>query len=48
MCDKAYACSTALNYKHQLFAWSSLFSVAFSDIYIRMCSMGIWSDPRLL
>ena len=48
MCDQAYACSTALNYKHQLFAWCSLFSVAFSDIYIRLCSMGIWSDLRLL
>ena len=48
MCDQAYACSTALNYKHQLFAWCSLFSVAFSDLYIRLCSMGIWSDLRLL
>jgi uncharacterized membrane protein (DUF485 family) len=48
VCDKAYACSTALNYKHQLFAWCSLFSVAFSDVYIRLCSMGIWSDLRLL
>ena len=48
ICDQAYACSTALNYKHQLFAWCSLFSVAFCDIYIRLCSMGIWSDLRLL
>ena len=48
ICDRAYACSTALNYKHQLFAWCSLFSVAFSDLYIRLCSMGIWSDLRLL
>jgi hypothetical protein len=48
VCDKAYACSTALNYKHQLFAWCSLFSVAFADLYIRLCSMGIWSDLRLL
>lgn len=48
VCDRAYACSTALNYKHQLFAWCSLFSVAFCDIYIRMCSMGIWSDLRIL
>ena len=48
MCDTAYACSTALNYKHQLFAWCSLFSVMFSDVYIRLCSMGIWSDLRLL
>jgi hypothetical protein len=47
VCDRAYACSTALNYKHQMFAWGSLFSVAFADIYIRLCSMGIWTDPRL-
>jgi hypothetical protein len=48
MCDRAYACSTALNYKHQLFAWCSLFSVAFADVYIRLLSMGIWTDLRLL
>ena len=48
VCDKAYSCSTALNYKHQLFAWLSLFSVGFSDIYIRCCSMGIFTDLRLL
>ena len=48
VCDRAYACSTALNYKHQLFAWCSLFSVAFADVYIRLCSMGIWSDLRIL
>ena len=46
-CDRAYACSTALNYKHQLFAWLSLFSVAFADVYVRLCSMGIWSDLRI-
>jgi hypothetical protein len=48
ICDKAYACSSALNYKHQLFAWLSLFSVAFADIFVRLCSMGIWSDVRIL
>jgi hypothetical protein len=48
LCDRAYACSTALNYKHQLFAWCSLFSVAFADIYVRLCSMGIWTDLRIL
>jgi hypothetical protein len=48
ICDRAYACSTALNYRHQLFAWCSLFSVAFADIYIRLCSMGIWTDVRIL
>jgi hypothetical protein len=48
VCDRAYACSSALNYRHQLFAWLSLFSVAFADVYIRLCSMGIWTDLRLL
>jgi hypothetical protein len=48
VCDRAYSCSSALNYKHQLFAWLSLCSVGFSDIYIRLCSMGIWTDLRLL
>lgn len=43
-----YNCSSALNGRHQLFAYMSLFSVAFSDIYVRLCSMGIWSDVRFL
>ena len=47
-CDRAYACSTSLNYRHQRFAWLSLFSVAFADVYIRLCSRGIWSDWRIL
>jgi hypothetical protein len=47
ICDKAYACSTALNYKHQLFAWLSLFSVGLCDLYVRLCSMGIWTDFRI-
>ena len=42
-----YNCSSALNYKHQLFAWCSLFSVAMSDVYVRLCSMGILHDQRL-
>lgn len=36
-----------LNRKHMLFAWMSLFWVGFSDIYVRLCSMGIWTDYRL-
>jgi hypothetical protein len=48
ICDRAYACSSALNYRHQLFAWLSLFTVGFSDVYVRLCSMGIWTDLRLL
>jgi hypothetical protein len=31
-----------------LFAWMSLFSVALSDLYIRLCSMGIFADVRLI
>lgn len=48
VCDRAYACSSALNCRHQLFAWLSLFSVAFADLYVRLCSMGIWADVRIL
>lgn len=42
-----YACATCLNRAHHRWAWVSLFTVAFSDIYIRLCSMGIWADLRL-
>jgi hypothetical protein len=44
---KAYDCSSCLNRWHMKWAYLSLFSVAFSDIYIRLCSMGIWSDVRI-
>ena len=42
-----YACSSCLNAAHNRWAWTSLFTVAFSDIYIRLCSMGVWTDFRL-
>ena len=42
----AYDCVSCLNTRHQRFAWLSLFSVGFSDIYIRLCAMGIWHDIR--
>src|SRR4030095_1432160 len=35
---------TLLNERHQLFAWLSLFGVIFTDIYIRLVSMGILKD----
>ncbi|MBM3812664.1 MAG: succinate dehydrogenase [Acidimicrobiia bacterium] len=44
----AYVCVSCLNRRHMLWAWMSLFWVAFSDIYVRLCSMGIWTDWRLL
>jgi hypothetical protein len=28
-------------------AYVSLVWVAFSDIYVRLCSMGVWTDVRL-
>jgi hypothetical protein len=42
-----YTCVSSLNRGHQRWAWCSLFSVAFADVYIRLCAMGIWSDWRL-
>lgn len=45
--DGCYSCATALNGRHMLFAWCSLFSVAFADIYVRLCSMGFLVDWRL-
>ena len=40
--------SRCLNGKHKKWAWASLFSVGFADLYVRLCSMGIWSDWRIL
>jgi len=45
---KAYDCSSCLNSRHMRWAWMSLFSVAFSDLYVRLCSMGILTDWRIL
>ena len=45
---RAYECVSCLNGPHKRWAWMSLFSVAFSDIYIRLCSMGVWKDWRIL
>ncbi len=44
----AYNCIGCFNRKHMLFAWLSLFWVGFSDLYVRMCSMGIWTDWRII
>src|SRR5512135_2905591 len=43
----AYDCASCFNRRHQPFAWASLISVAFADLYVRMCSMGIWHDLRI-
>jgi len=45
---KCYSCVTGLNQRHMLYAWCSLFAVMFADLYVRLCSMGIWTDWRIL
>ena len=45
---RVYDCVSCLNRRHMLFAWCSLFSVAFADLYVRMCSMGLWTDWRIV
>jgi hypothetical protein len=43
-----YQSCSALNRRHMAIAWMSLFVVMFADLYVRLCSMGIWSDLRIL
>lgn len=43
---RAYDCVSCLNRKHMFWAWCSLIWVAFSDLYVRLCAMGIWTDLR--
>ena len=43
-----YDCVSCLNGHHMRWAWMSLFSVALSDVYVRLCSMGVLSDWRIL
>jgi hypothetical protein len=43
-----YNCVSCLNRRHMLWAWMSLFSVGFADLYVRLCASGVWTDIRLL
>ena len=45
---RTYDCVSCLNRKHMSWAWASLFGVGFADLYVRLCSMGVWTDWRLL
>jgi hypothetical protein len=47
-CRKLYRGCSQLNRRHPLWAWMSLFSVMFADLYVRLCSMGVWNDIRIL
>lgn len=44
---QAYDCVSCLNRKHMQWAWMSLFWVAFTDFYVRMCAMGMIRDWRI-
>jgi hypothetical protein len=45
---KAYTGVSVLNRRHMLWAWLSLVWVAFADLYVRLCSMGVWTDWRIV
>jgi hypothetical protein len=45
---KLYQGATSLNCRHMRWAWASLFSVALADLYVRLCSMGVLTDWRIL
>lgn len=44
---QSYRCVSCLNRRHMLFAWLSLCWVGFTDLYVRLCSMGVWADWRI-
>jgi hypothetical protein len=44
----AYDCVSCLNRNHMRWAWFSLFWVGFTDLYVRLCAMGIFHDVRLI
>jgi hypothetical protein len=42
-----YNVSSACNRGHAKWAWTSLFSVALTDAYIRLCAVGVFTDFRI-
>lgn len=43
----AWECVTCLNKRHMIWAWASLLWVGATDVYIRLCSMGVITDYHL-
>jgi hypothetical protein len=43
---KAWTLVSKLNHKHMLFAWISLFGVAFADLYVALVANGTFTDPK--
>ncbi len=48
MQSACYGCVSNMNKNHMNFAWVSLFGVIFADVYVRLVSMGIWTDLRII
>jgi len=46
--SQSYRCVSCLNRKHMMWAWLSLASVGFADLYVRLCAMGYLIDWRIL
>ena len=46
--SKCYACVSALNRRHMVWAWVSLCWVAWADVYVRLVANGVITDPRIL
>jgi hypothetical protein len=44
---KAWSLVSVFNGHHMGYFWWSLYTICLADLYIRMCSMGVWHDPRL-
>lgn len=44
----AWRVISRLTGQHPLWAWISLYSVAIADLYIRLLSMGVFNDPRIV
>lgn len=44
---KAWGCVTCLNKRHGLWAYSSMYSMVVTDLYIRLCATGVITDWRI-
>jgi hypothetical protein len=45
---KTYECVNCFNRWHMKWAWVSLVWVGLTDVYVRLCALGIWTDYRIL
>jgi hypothetical protein len=45
---KVYDCVTCINQRHMVWAWMSLFWVAFTDLYVFLVARGVWTDYIIL